>query len=118
MTSAVFEPRSPGDMAALVQRFPSISVFNVADLLAQVRSVVDRAVTAVQSVFFFTLLAGLTVLLATVQASREERRYETAILRVLGARRALIVRSVLWEFSAIGLICWRNALTSITGRAW
>ena len=42
---------------------------------AQVRSVIDKALAAVQSVFLFTLLAGLVVLIAAVQASREERRY-------------------------------------------
>jgi putative ABC transport system permease protein len=104
MTSAVFEPRRAGDMAALVQRFPSVSVFNLGELLAQVRSVVDKAVTAVQSVFLFTLLAGLTVLLSAVQSSSDERRYETAVLRVLGARRAIIVGSLLTEFSALGLL--------------
>jgi putative ABC transport system permease protein len=104
MTSAAYEPRTAGDLAALVQRFPSVSVFNVGDLLAQIRSVVDKAVTAVQSVFFFTLLAGLTVLLAAVQASRDERRYETAVLRVLGAGRAMLVKSVLTEFSVLGLV--------------
>jgi putative ABC transport system permease protein len=104
MTSALFEPRNAGDMAALVKRFPSVSVFNVGDLLAQVRSVIDKSVTAVQSVFLFTLLAGLTVLMAAVQASRDERRYETAVLRVLGAKRATIIKSVLTEFSALGLV--------------
>jgi predicted lysophospholipase L1 biosynthesis ABC-type transport system permease subunit len=91
-------------MSQLVQRFPGVSVFNIGDLLAQVRSVIDKAVTAVQSVFIFTLLAGLTVLLAAVQASRDERAYETAVLRVLGARRGMLVRSMLTEFSALGLV--------------
>ena len=73
MTSAYLEPTS-GAMSRLVHRFPSVSIFNIGDLLAQVRAVIDKAVTAVQSVFLFTLLAGLTVLFAAVQASREERR--------------------------------------------
>ncbi len=104
MTSALFQPRSPGALAELVRRFPSVSIFNIGDLLAQVRSVIDKAVTAVQSVFVFTLFAGLTVLLAAVQVSRDERRYETAILRVLGAGRAMLLRSSLAEFAAIGLL--------------
>ncbi len=104
MTSALYQPRSAGALAGLVRRFPSVSIFNVGDLLAQVRSVIDKAVTAVQSVFIFTLFAGLTVLLAAVQVSRDERRYETAILRVLGASRALLLRSTLAEFAAIGLL--------------
>lgn len=104
MTSARYEPRRPGDLATLVQRFPSVSIFNIGDLLAQVRSVIDKAVTAVQSVFVFTLLAGLAVLWAAVQASRDERRYETAIMRALGAGRGMLMRSALSEFAAIGLL--------------
>jgi putative ABC transport system permease protein len=104
MTSAYFQPRTPDAMAALVQRFPEVSIFNIGDLLAQVRAVIDKAVTAVQSVFVFTVLAGLTVLLAAVQASRDERRVETAVLRVLGAARRTILISVLSEFSALGLL--------------
>ncbi len=104
MTSAAFTPRTGSDLAQLVQRFPSISVFNVGDLLAQVRAILDKAVSAVQSVFLFTLLAGVTVLLAAVQSSRDERRHETAVMRVLGAARRTMVQNVLVEFGALGLL--------------
>jgi putative ABC transport system permease protein len=56
----------------------------------------------VQSVFVFTLFAGLTVLLAAVQSSRDERRYESAMLRTLGASRATVVQGVLAEFITLG----------------
>jgi putative ABC transport system permease protein len=52
----------------------------------------------------FTLLAGLTVLLAAVQSSREERRYESAMLRTLGASRATVVQGVLAEFTTLGAL--------------
>ena len=104
LTSARYEPRTPAALTTLVRRFPSVSIFNVGDLLNQVRAVIDKAVIAVQSVFLFTLLAGLTVLLAAVQISRDERGYETAILRVLGAVRATVARGVLAEFAALGLL--------------
>jgi putative ABC transport system permease protein len=91
-------------IAELVRRFPSVSVFNVDDLLRQVRSVIDKAVAAVQSVFLFTLLAGLVVLIAAVQASREERRYESAMLRTLGASRTTVLKGLLSEFAALGVL--------------
>jgi putative ABC transport system permease protein len=103
LTSAFLQP-SAGVMAQMVHDFPGVSIFNVGDLLAQVRAVIDKAVTAVQSVFLFTLLAGLTLLFAAVQASREERLYETAVLRVLGARRSMIFTSTLVEFALIGAL--------------
>jgi putative ABC transport system permease protein len=111
MTSARYEPQGGGGLTALVRRFPSVSIFNVGDLLAQVRAVIDKAATAVQSVFAFTLLAGVTVLLAAVQASRDERRYETAILRALGAGRRMLLGSTLAEFAGLGLLAGLLAAT-------
>ena len=118
MTSAAYEPRTAGALTALVHRFPSVSIFNIGDLLTQVRSVIDKAVTAVQSVFLFTLLAGLTVLSAAVQASRDERRYETAILRVLGAGRGMLLRGALAEFAALGLLAGTLAASGAALGGW
>jgi putative ABC transport system permease protein len=118
MTSAYLSPTSAA-MSELVHRFPGVSIFNVGDLLSQARAVIDKAVTAVQSVFAFTVLAGLTVLLAQVQATREERRQETAIVRVLGARRPLLIASVLVEFALLGALAGvLGASAAAVGGAW
>jgi putative ABC transport system permease protein len=104
ITSARLKPGDARSLAQLAHRFPSVSIFDIDDLLAQVRSVLDKAVLAVQSVFVFTLFAGLTVLLAAVQSSRDERRYESAMLRTLGARRSTVLQGVLSEFTTLGLL--------------
>ncbi len=105
LTSAYFHPAQGHSLAELARRFPSVSIFNIDDLLGEVRSMVDKAVLAVQSVFLFTLAAGLTVLLAAVQASREERRFESAMLRTLGASRRTVLQGVLSEFVTLGALC-------------
>jgi putative ABC transport system permease protein len=117
MTAAHLKADNPKTIGDLVRRFPSVSVFNVDDLLNQVRSVVDKAVAAVQSVFLFTLCAGLVVLIAAVQASREERRYESAILRTLGANRRTVLKGLLAEFATLGVLAGVLASTgaSIAG---
>jgi putative ABC transport system permease protein len=104
ITSANLKPGDARSLSQLAKRFPSVSIFDIDDLLAQVRSVLDKAVMAVQSVFVFTLFAGLTVLLAAVQSSRDERRYESAMLRTLGARRSTVLTGVLAEFTTLGLL--------------
>ncbi len=104
MTSAYFTPGTGHSLAQLAHRFPSVSIFDIDELLTQVRAVLDKAALAVQSVFLFTLLAGLTVLLAAVQSSRDERRYESAMLRTLGASRATVVQGVLAEFTTLGAL--------------
>ncbi len=117
LTSARLESVQGDTVARLVRRFPSVSVFDTEDLLQQVRSLIDKAVLAVQSVFVFTLFAGLTVLLAAVQATRDERRFESAMLRTLGARRSTVWKGILVEFGAIGLLAGTlaAAIASIAG---
>jgi len=104
MTSVHFAPAQARALASLARQFPSVSIFDIEDLLNRVRSVFDKAVLAVQSVFFFTLFAGLTVMMAAVQASRDERRYESAMLRTLGASRTTVLKGVLAEFATLGFL--------------
>jgi hypothetical protein len=49
--------------------------------LDQVRLSTDRMALAAQHVFLFTLAAGVMVLLAAVQATRDERMFESAVRR-------------------------------------
>jgi len=52
----------------------------------------------------FSLAAGLLVLIAALAASADERRFESALLRTLGADRRQLMAAVLGEFSAVGLL--------------
>ncbi len=86
----------------LIQRYPSITALDVSALMQQVRAIMDRGVMAVESVFLFTLAAGVIVLYAGIQASRELRIQEAAILRTLGLSRRRLLVSVLLEFALLG----------------
>jgi putative ABC transport system permease protein len=88
----------------LMRQFPSVTAIDLDAVLGQVRDVMDKAALAVQAVFVFTLLAGLTVLWAAVQATRDERRYESAMLRTFGASKRRVLSGVATEFLAIGLL--------------
>jgi putative ABC transport system permease protein len=88
----------------LVRRFPGVTVLDLEVILAQVRNVIDRASLAVQYVFLFTLLAGVMVMLAAVQITRDERRFESAILSALGADRRTILQGVAIEFTVLGAL--------------
>jgi putative ABC transport system permease protein len=105
-------------LADVVRRFPSVSLFDIDAILAQVRDVMNRASLAVQYVFLFTLAAGITVLLAAIQATRDERRYESAMLRTLGARRRVVLAGVASEFTALGMLSGVLAAVGATLVGW
>ncbi len=105
----------PGDktlLRELVRAFPNVTVFDLDATLAQVRSIVDRVVRAVEFVFLFALAAGLLVLLAAIEGTRHLRARETAILRALGARTATLRAGLLAEYAALGLIAGLVATTA------
>ena len=87
----------------LVRAFPNVSVIDVAAIMTRFRAMTEQVAKAVQFVFLFTVLAGLVVLYAAIGATLDERIYESAIMRTVGARRRQLQVAQLAEFSALGL---------------
>jgi putative ABC transport system permease protein len=104
ITSVHVRPEQRPALVDLVRRFPEVTIIDLDALLTQVRDVMDKAALAVQYVFLFTLAAGLTVLLAAIQSTRDERRYESAMLRTLGASRRVVLAGLAAEFTVLGLL--------------
>jgi putative ABC transport system permease protein len=118
MTSVHLDAAQRPALAELVRRFPSVTAFDVEALLGQVREVMDRAALAIEYVAAFTLLAGLVVLLAAIQATGDERRYESAVLRTLGASRRTVLLGVAAEFVALGLLSGVLAASAASAVGW
>jgi putative ABC transport system permease protein len=114
ITSVHVQPAQRPALVDLVRQFPEVTIIDIDALLSQVRDVMDKAALAVQYVFLFTLIAGLMVLLAAVQATRDERRYESAMLRTLGASRRVVFQGVAAEFAALGLLAGLLAAAGAT----
>ena len=104
ITSVHLDAQQRPLLSEFVRAFPEITTIDLDAILTQVRSVMDKASLAVQYVFGFTLLAGITVLLAAIQSTRDERRYESAMLRTLGASRLTVLQGVAAEFTMLGLL--------------
>ncbi|MEW5944032.1 MAG: FtsX-like permease family protein [Pseudomonadota bacterium] len=109
ITSFYLPPGRESVLDEMVRAYPNLTVIDVAALMAQVRSIMERVAQAVEFVFLFTLGAGLMALYAAIAATREERIYEAAILRTLGASRRQLVLGQLAEFAGIGLLAGMTA---------
>ena len=86
-----------------MSQFPTVSILNIGDLLKQIQNVISQLSQAIQLVLLCILSAGGLVLLSSVRSTLEERLEEGALLRVLGARKALVQQALFVEFGALGL---------------
>ena len=116
--AAFHAPDKAGFDNALVQQFPNITSVDMAATLAQVQSVLDQVIKAVEFLFAFTLAAGLVVLFAAVTATREERAREYAIMRALGARASLLRQVQRAELAGVGLLAGFLASVVAMGVGW
>ncbi len=117
--ASVYVPREQRRLLnQFIRNFPGVTVLDLGVILGQVRMIIDRASMSVQYVFLFTVLAGIMVLLAAVQLTRDERRFESAILHTLGAARRKIMQGVAVEFIALGSLAGILAALGAAGVSW
>ncbi len=102
----------------LLREFPTVSVIELDMVLAQLRSIVSQVSSAIELVLAIILLAGALVLVAGVQASVDSRLQESALLRSLGASRALVLGGLAIEFAALGLFAGVLATLGAELSAW
>ena len=111
----------PGEQAVitrLVNAFPNVTVIDIAAVLAQVQGMMEKLIVVVQFVFGFSLAAGLVVLYAALQATHDEREYELAMLRTLGARNHQVRHALLAEFLALGAVAGLLAGIGASAIGW
>ncbi|AVZ79098.1 ABC transporter permease [Zoogloeaceae bacteirum Par-f-2] len=118
IASFYLPPEQHAFSTALVKAFPNLTVIDIAAVLAQVQTMMDKLIVVVQFVFGFSLAAGLVVLFAAVQATHDEREYELAMLRTLGARNRQVRQALIAEFSVLGAVAGVLAGVGASAIGW
>ena len=117
ITSFYLPPGRDEVVTGLVQRFPNVSVVDMSALMEQFQRITDQVSRAVEFVFLFAIAAGLVVLFAAISSTQDERIFEGAILRTLGANRRQLAIMQLAEFLSIGLLAGLIAAAGAVGTA-
>ncbi|MCQ3925578.1 MAG: ABC transporter permease [Rhodocyclaceae bacterium] len=118
ITSFHLPQEKAGFVGELVAAHPNLTVIDVASILRQLQSVMDQLARAVQFVFAFSLVAGLAVLFAALESTHDEREYEIAVLRTLGARNRQLRAALAAEFAALGAIAGVVAGVGSAATSW
>jgi putative ABC transport system permease protein len=111
-------PGQPGFDNTLLRDYPNITNVDVSAQIDQVQRVLGQVIRAVEFLFGFTLAAGLVVLFAAVTATREARAKEFAVMRALGAGKALLSRVQRVELAGVGALAGTLASLAAMTVGW
>ena len=89
---------------AAVDAYPNVQVFDVADIIAVVKRLVDNFVLAISFVGGFVILSGVLILIGSIVLTKSQRVYENAILKTLGAGRGKLAAMLIAEYGLLGLL--------------
>ena len=97
-------PDQTADLQRLAfERFPSVTMINVADVLRIVQKVIDQIAVVIRFISAFAILGGVMILVSSVMSTRFRRIHETAILKALGATRRRVTAIFSVEFLVLGV---------------
>jgi putative ABC transport system permease protein len=103
---------------SIIDAFPSASVIPTAEVIGQVRTVLDQMATAILLSASVAILAGIAVLVGAIAASRQARAYDSVILRTLGATRGQILGAQAVEYGLLAALLAALALALGLAAAW
>ena len=120
--SSVNGPRDPAArarmQAALVARYPNVSVIDLREVLDTIQTIVDGVTLGVTVVGGLVLFSGMLILIGAVSMTKFQRVYEAAILKTLGASSRLITAMLLLEYGVLGAIAGTVGALGAIALSW
>ena len=99
---------------ALLDRYPNISVIDVAEVVSTISRILNNVTLAVSFLGGFVLLCGVLILVGSIAMTKFQRIYEVAVLKTLGAKRKVLLVILFVEYGLLGLVAGLvGALASI-----
>jgi putative ABC transport system permease protein len=98
------EPERSRFQRAIVDRYPNVSVIDVADIVRGVGRILSNITLAVSFIGGFVFLSGALILVGSVAMTKFQRVYEAAVLKTLGAKRRMLLTIMLAEYGLLGLV--------------
>lgn len=94
----------------MAERYPNVTAIDLSQVQQAIEGVLDKATLVVRFMALFSLATGAIVLIGAVATSRYQRIREGVLLKTLGATRGQVLRVMITEYLALGLMA---ALASV-----
>ena len=88
----------------VVDRFPNVQIFDVADIIETVQRLINNFVIAISFVGSFVMLSGILILMGSIALTKSQRIYESAILKTLGVNRNTLSGILIAEYALLGVL--------------
>ncbi|MFT7559539.1 MAG: putative ABC transport system permease protein [Flavobacteriales bacterium] len=89
-------------ISGIARQFPNISMLELGQTFAQIQEIIAKISLAIEFILILVLSAACIVMLTSIQATLDERRRESALLRSFGASRGFVRKVLSIEFLLIG----------------
>ena len=103
---------------AVVNALPNITALSTRDIVNTIEGVVEKLKTLVDFMSVFTIIAGLIILSGSVASTKYRRLKESALLKVLGARRDKIAGILGTEYATVGVLASVVGVGLSSGLSW
>lgn len=104
IASAYIPDQQVAFLQSIRQRDPGMSVVDIRQMLEMGQSLLKQLTTALQAISGLLVIAALLLLNAQLGISLFERRQKLAVLRLMGAIKQQLIRSLMVEFAALGFL--------------
>ncbi|HEY0430105.1 MAG TPA: FtsX-like permease family protein [Pyrinomonadaceae bacterium] len=88
----------------IIDKFPNVQIFDVADIVSAVQKLVNNFVLAISFVGSFVILSGILILIGSIALTKSQRIYENAVLKTLGAKRLTLTAILFAEYGLLGVL--------------
>jgi putative ABC transport system permease protein len=100
------------------ERFPNVTILDLAQIQQALENILDRGALIVRFLAFFSLVTGAIVLVGSVSASRLQRIREAVLLKTLGATRSQVLRILVVEYLALGVLAALASVVLASTAGW
>ena len=118
ITSYYQDPRKESLDFQLSQTNPNLTIVDVSASLQQIQEVLNKLSAALGLLFVFTVIAAILVLIAAIAATQDERFRNAALLKALGASRAVLMQIARIELLVIGFTAGLLSGVAAGAAAW
>jgi putative ABC transport system permease protein len=103
---------------SMAERFPNVTAIDLSQIQQALDGILDRGAVIVRFLAGFSLVTGAIVLIGAVSASRMQRMREAVLLKTLGATRAQVLRILISEYVALGVLASIASVVLATVAGW